>query len=71
MDIYTPVNTSPDAITRAIEGKNKQATAVMVQTNIAEAGMATVAARTWGKPAAKNIQISFSKSRIYNKPIGG
>ena len=76
MDVYTPVNTSPNAITRAIEGKNKQATAILVQASIGEADMAKVAARTWGKPTAKNIQTIFFQKQdgsfvFYNRPKGG
>ena len=75
VDVYTPTNTNPTSIARAIEGKNSQATAVIVQTSIADADMATVAARTWGKPTARNIQIIFfqkSDGSIirFNRPTG-
>jgi filamentous hemagglutinin len=76
VDVYTPASTNPNAITRAIEGKNSQATAVLVQTSITEADMATVAARIWGKPTAQNIQtIFFQKPNgiivRFNRPTGG
>ncbi|MBT9514594.1 MAG: hypothetical protein IV104_19815 [Acidovorax sp.] len=76
VDVYTPVSTNPNVITRTIEGKNNQATAVLVQTSIADADMATVAARTWGKPTAQNIQSIFFQKPDgtivrFNRPTGG
>jgi filamentous hemagglutinin family protein len=76
VDVYTPTSTNPTSITRAIEGKNTQATAVLVQTSIADADMATVAARTWGKPTAQNIQTIFFQKPDgtivrFNRPTGG
>lgn len=76
MDVYTPTSTNPTTITRAIEGKNTQATAVLVQTSIGDADMATVAARTWGKPTAQNIQTIFFQKPDgsivrFNQPTGG
>lgn len=59
-DVYSPQNTNPASIARGIEGENNQASAVIVQTTISDADMASVAARTWGKPTAQNIQTIFS-----------
>ena len=76
VDVYTPTSTNPTSITRAIEGKNTQATAVIVQTSIGDADMAAVAARTWGKPTAQNIQTIFFQKPDgsivrFNRPTGG
>jgi filamentous hemagglutinin len=76
VDVYTPSSTNPTSITRAIEGKNTQANAVLVQTSISDADMATVASRTWGKPTAQNIQTIFFQKPDgtivrFNRPTGG
>jgi hypothetical protein len=76
VDVYTPTTTNPTSITRAIEGKNTQAAAVLVQTSIVDADMAIVAARTWGKPTAQNIQTIFFQKPDgtivrFNRPTGG
>ncbi len=76
VDVYTPNSTNPTSIVRTIEGKNNQANAVLVQTSIADADMATVAARTWGKPTAQNIQTIFFQKPDgtivrFNRPTGG
>jgi len=76
VDVYTPTSINPTSITRAIEGNNTQATAVLVQTSIADADMATVAARTWGKPTVQNIQTIFFQKPDgsivrFNRPTGG
>ena len=65
VDVYSPTSTSPTSVTRAIEAKNSQASAVLVQTGLSDLDMASVAARTWGKPTAQNIQTIF-----FQKPDG-
>jgi filamentous hemagglutinin len=59
VDVYTPRSTNPTSIARGIESKNTQAPAVVVQTELSEVDMASVAARVWGKPTAQNIQTIF------------
>lgn len=59
VDVYTPTSTNPTQIARGIEKKYDQASAVIVQTSISDADMASVASRTWGKPTAQNIQTIF------------
>lgn len=77
VDVYTPEDgTSANAITRAIEKKADQATGVLVQTDLSNSDMATIAARTWGKPNAQSIQtLFFQKSDgtivRFNRPVSG
>jgi Contact-dependent growth inhibition CdiA C-terminal domain len=65
VDVYTPNTTNPTAIARAIEGKNDQATGVVVQTNLPDKVMEQIANDTWKKPGSSNIQIV-----IFQKPDG-
>ncbi|MFZ6723800.1 hypothetical protein, partial [Undibacterium sp. Ji49W] len=65
VDVYTPTTSNPNSIVRAIEAKNTQASGVLIQTNLSDAEINSVAARTWGKPTAQNIQTLF-----FQKPDG-
>ncbi|MBU9580590.1 hypothetical protein KTE26_19315 [Ralstonia mannitolilytica] len=63
-------------MTKAIEKKADQATGVLVQTDLSNSDMATIAARTWGKPNAQSIQtLFFQKSDgtivRFNRPVSG
>ncbi|MEZ0603740.1 hemagglutinin repeat-containing protein [Paraburkholderia sp. IW21] len=59
VDVYTPKNTSPNGIVRNIEGKFDQANGVVVQADLSEADMNSIAARTWGKPNGNNFNTIF------------
>ncbi|MEH3021628.1 MAG: hemagglutinin repeat-containing protein [Pseudomonas oryzihabitans] len=59
VDVYTPVNNSSSSIVRAIEKKSNQADGVLVQVNLPDSDMASIAARMWGKTNAKNIKTIF------------
>ncbi|NMU90307.1 hypothetical protein HGQ98_10785 [Achromobacter ruhlandii] len=50
---------SVNAITRAIEGKADQASGVLVQADLSDSDMASIAARTSGKPSAQSINTLF------------
>ncbi|TYZ40391.1 hemagglutinin, partial [Ralstonia solanacearum] len=77
VDVYTPESgTSTNAIIRAIEKKADQATGVFVQADLSSADMASIAARTWGKPNAKSIQTLFFQRQDgtivrFNRPVSG
>ncbi|WP_342611156.1 hemagglutinin repeat-containing protein [Burkholderia ambifaria] len=76
VDVYTPVNTNPNSIVRNIEGKFDQANGVIVQADLSNADMASIAARIWGKPNGQNFNTIFfqnSGGQIFkfNRPIGG
>jgi filamentous hemagglutinin len=56
VDIITPQSTTSDRnILNNIERKNDQATAILVQLDATPARMQSLAARTFGKPTARNI----------------
>lgn len=59
VDVYTPVNINPNSIVRNIEAKFDQANGVIVQANLSEAEMASIAARTWGKPNGQDFNTIF------------
>lgn len=60
VDVYTPQSgTSVNAIARAIEGKADQAEGVLVQADLSNSDMTSIAARMWGKPNAQSIKTLF------------
>jgi hypothetical protein len=76
VDVYTPVNTNPNSIVRNIEAKFDQANGVVVQADLSEDDMASIAARTWGKPNGQNFNTIFfqnSDGQVFrfNRPVGG
>lgn len=50
---------SVNAITRAIEGKADRASGALVQADLSESDMASIAARTRGKPSAQSVDTLF------------
>lgn len=56
--------TSVNAITRAIEGKADRTSGVLVQADLSDSDMASIAARTWGKPSAQSIDTLFFRNRM-------
>ncbi|WP_080418024.1 hemagglutinin repeat-containing protein [Burkholderia ubonensis] len=76
IDVYTPENTNPNSIVRNIEGKFDQANGVIVQADLSNADMVSIAARTWGKPNGYGFNTIFfqnSKGQIFrfDRPVGG
>jgi filamentous hemagglutinin len=76
VDVYTPTNTNPNSIVRNIEAKFDQANGVVVQATLPEADMASIAARTWGKPNGQNFNTIFfqnSNGQVFrfDRPTGG
>ena len=77
VDVYTPKSgTSINAITRAVEAKADQANGVFVQADISQSDMASIAARTWGKPSASSLNTLFFQQPDgtivrFNRPTGG
>jgi len=76
VDVYTPTNTNPNSIVRNIEAKFDQADGVIVQANLSEADMTSIAARTWGKPNGQGFNTIFfqdSNGQVFrfDRPTGG
>ncbi|WP_409995211.1 hypothetical protein [Burkholderia sp. SJZ115] len=77
VDVYTPGSeTSLNAIVRTIEKKSDQASGVLVQADLSNSDMASIADRTWGKPSAQSIHtLFFQKSDgtivRFNRPVQG
>ncbi|WP_321906121.1 hemagglutinin repeat-containing protein [Paraburkholderia tropica] len=59
VDVYTPVNTNPNSIVRNIEAKFNQGNGVVVQVDLSESDMTSIAARVFGKPNAQNFNTIF------------
>lgn len=76
VDVYTPANTNPNSIVRNIKAKFDQANGVIVQVNLSEADMTSIAARTWGKPNGQGFNTIFfqnSNGQVFrfDRPTGG
>lgn len=76
VDVYTPENLNPSSIVKNIEKKASQGDGVLVQADLSSEDMASIAARTWGKPNAQNLQTLFfqnSNGTIvrFNRPVSG
>lgn len=72
IDVYTPENLDPSNI----EKKASQGDGVLVQADLSSADMASIAARTWGKPSAQNLQTLFFQNSDgvivrFNRPAIG
>ncbi|WP_437343930.1 hypothetical protein [Paraburkholderia caffeinilytica] len=76
IDVYTPENLDPSNIVKNIEKKASQGDGVLVQADLSSADMASIAARTWGKPNAQNLQTLFFQNSDgaivrFNRPVIG
>ncbi|WP_329601731.1 CdiA C-terminal domain-containing protein [Paraburkholderia antibiotica] len=76
VDVYTPETTNPTAIARSIEKKFDPGNGVLVQANLSNSDMSSIAARTWGKTNGSNFNVLFfqdSSGTIYrfDRPVGG
>ncbi|WP_369334941.1 hypothetical protein [Xanthomonas sacchari] len=75
-DVYIPKNLSPNNVFKAIEKKLGQAEGVIVQADLPEAQMPSIAARMWGKSNAQNIKAIFFQRPDgsvvrFNRPLRG
>ena len=75
VDVYTPTKSEEIPIIRGIEKKNGQAEGIMVQVDLDDEVMSSIASRIWGKPTAKDIRTLFFQSsdgklHIFNRPTG-
>ncbi|CAB3716389.1 hemagglutinin repeat-containing protein [Paraburkholderia rhynchosiae] len=76
IDVYTPENLNPSNIVKNIEKKASQGDGVLVQADLSSVDMASIAARTWGKPNAQNLQTLFFQNSDgvivrFDRPVGG
>lgn len=63
VDVYTPQSANPNSIVRAIEKKNSQAGAIIVQSDLSSQAAQSIAGRVYGKPSAGNIQTLFFQGK--------
>ena len=63
VDVYTPQSANPNSIVRAIEKKNSQAGAIIVQSDLTPQVAQSIAGRVYGKPSAGNIQTLFFQGK--------